>query len=345
MDLDDVRSLWDPKTVYLNSATYGLPPRTSWDALQNALDEWRGGRVDFLAWDGATSRARAAWSRIVGVPEEWVAVGSTVAGLLAPVAASFPAGTRILIPDIEFTSLLWPWMAHADRGLEVITVPCSKYVEAIDESVDLVAFSVVQSATGEVLNMDEVTSAARNCGAQVFVDASQACGWLPINASTVDYLVSDAYKWLMSPRGTSFLSVNPERLESIRPLAANWYAGEDVHSSYYGPPLRLAHSARRLDVSPAWFSWVGTTPSLELIEAVGVENVHRHNVGLANRFRRGLGLPEGDSAIVSADWPNAATRLEQAGVMATTRAGSLRASFHLYNTEADVDTALEALVA
>ena len=71
--------------------------------------------------------------------------------------------------------------------------------------------------------------------------------------------------------------------------------------------------------------------------------VHQHDVALANRFRAGLGLPPGDSAIVSAAAEGAAERLDRAGIRAATRAGAVRASFHLYNTEADVDAALDAL--
>jgi selenocysteine lyase/cysteine desulfurase len=74
-----------------------------------------------------------------------------------------------------------------------------------------------------------------------------------------------------------------------------------------------------------------------------VDDVHRHDVALANRFREGLGLPAGDSAIVKVDVPDAAGRLERAGIRAATRAGSVRASFHLYTTEEDVDAALTAL--
>jgi selenocysteine lyase/cysteine desulfurase len=64
---------------------------------------------------------------------------------------------------------------------------------------------------------------------------------------------------------------------------------------------------------------------------------------LANRFRAGLNLPDGDSAIVSTDVTGAEQRLAAAGVRAAVRDGRLRASFHLYTTEADVDMAVEAL--
>ena len=343
MKIADVQGLWDPKTTYLNTATYGLPPLPTWDALQNALEDWRGGRVDFVAWQTAVDEGRAVWARLVGVPEDWVCIGSTVSGLIGLVAASLLDGSRVLVPEIEFTSALWPWMVHADRGIEVVTVPVAEFINAIDDSIDLVCFSSVQSATGEVLDAGEITSVARAHGAQVFVDATQACGWLPMNASEVDYCASGGYKWLLSPRGTAFMSVSPKHLDGIRPLGANWSAGADVHASYYGPPLRLADSARRLDASPAWFSWVATKPSLELIEAVGVAQIHDHNIDLANSFRAGLGLEPGNSAIVSADWADATESLNRAGVMATLRAGRLRASFHLYNNQADVDAALKAL--
>jgi selenocysteine lyase/cysteine desulfurase len=147
----------------------------------------------------------------------------------------------------------------------------------------------------------------------------------------------------MAPRGSAFMAVRRERLAGILPTAAGWFAGEDVHGSYFGPPLRLAAGARRLDTSPAWFSWVGTAPAIELVGRIGVHAIHAHDVGLANRFRAGIGLEPSDSAIVSADLPGARERLEAAGIRAAERGGRLRTSWHLYNTEDDVDAVLAAL--
>jgi selenocysteine lyase/cysteine desulfurase len=148
----------------------------------------------------------------------------------------------------------------------------------------------------------------------------------------------------MSPRGTAFMVLDGALAERVVPAGAGWFAAEDVLGANFGGPLRLAESARRFDTSPAWFSWVGTVPALELINRIGVEQIHAHDLRLANRFREGLGMPAGDSAIVTSDVPDAAAKLERAGIMAATRAGRLRASFHLYNREADVDAALSALL-
>ena len=174
-------------------------------------------------------------------------------------------------------------------------------------------------------------------------DATQALGWLPLQAGSFDAVVCGAYKWLMSPRGSAFLTISDRLLERVVPHSAGWYAGEDVHGSYFGPPLRLASSARKLDLSPAWFSWVGTAPALELVEQIGVCAIHDHNLALSNRFRAGLGLEPSNSAIVSAELPGAAERLQNAGIIAAMRGGRLRTSWHVYNSEDDVDQVLDAL--
>jgi selenocysteine lyase/cysteine desulfurase len=341
MDIGDVAGLWDPQPGWLNTAGYGLPPRPAWSALQEALSEWRHGRVTADRWDASTGRARAAFARLVGVEAGDIAIGGTVSGLLSVVAAGLPDGARVVVPEIEFTSNLFPWLVHADRGVEVTTVPVSRLAEAIDDRTDLVAFSLVQSATGDVAPVDDVVTAARAHGALVVGDATQACGWLPVDAGRFDVLACAAYKWLMAPRGAAFCYVAPDVRDRFRPLQANWYAGEE--HAYYGPPLRLASSARRFDTSPAWFSYVGAVPALELVNEIGVGRIHDHDVALARRFRAGLGLPAGDSAIVGVDVPGAAERLARAGIRAAVRDGRVRVSFHLYTTEADVDAAVDAL--
>jgi selenocysteine lyase/cysteine desulfurase len=236
-------------------------------------------------------------------------------------------------------------MVHADRGVRVQTVPLARLVESIRPGVDLVAVSAVQSADGRHVpgGLDALASAAARHGAMTYIDASQAVGWLPFDAGRFDFVSCAAYKWLMSPRGTAFGVVRPERLGRLRPLYAGWYAGADPWTSIYGPPLRLADEARRLDISPAWLSWAGTVPALELLSEVGIAAIHRHDVGLANALRERLRLPKGDSAIVTVAAGDGLDRLRAADVRASIRAGAVRLSFHLHNTEADVDAVARAL--
>ncbi|MGH3448178.1 MAG: aminotransferase class V-fold PLP-dependent enzyme [Nocardioidaceae bacterium] len=343
LSLTEAQRLFHPEPGWLNTASYGLPPDPAWEAMQSALGDWRTGATSWEIWDASTGRARASFARLVGATPADVAVGAAVSQFVGLIAASLPDGSRVLAPEIEFGSNLFPYQQHTHRGVTVETVPADELVDRIDDTVDLVAVSVVQSSTGELTDLDAVSAKARSSGALLAVDATQAVGWLPVDVRLVDALVCGGYKWLCSPRGTAYCYLAPSLRERVVPEAAGWYAGEDVPASYYGPALTLAGDARRFDLSPAWHCWVGAAPALSLLEQVGVAAIHEYDVALANRFRAGAGLPPGASAIVSIDAPDAADRLAGAGIRAATRDGQLRVSFHLYNDDADVDAALAAL--
>lgn len=340
----DFGELWTGGRGWLNTASYGLPPDPAWDAVQAAMADWRVGATSWEPWGDSVDRARDLFAGLIGVPAANVATASAASELLAPVAAAIPDGTKVLVPDVEFTSNVFPWAVHSGRGVEVVAVPTSGLVDAIDDRTGVVTFSIVQSATGEVMPYAEIAAAARARGALVVVDASQAAGWLPVDGSLADVLVCSAYKWLMAPRGVAFMSIKDDLMENTRPLAAGWWAGDDRHDSYYGLPLRLAKDARRYDVSPAWFSWVGAEAALRVLADVGIDAIHAHDVELANRFLTAIGRPAGDSAIVSIEADDAAQRrLADAGIQAAVRAGKVRLSFHAYTSEADADAAADAL--
>lgn len=339
----EAQEQWSPAGVYLNTASYGLPPRDGFDAMQEALDDWRGGRTSWEHWGESSEGARTAWAAMMGVPRQRVAIGATVSSFVGLLAASLPDDAHVIVPDVEFTSTLFPFLVQEARGVTVAAVPPGRLAEAIDARTDVVAFSAVQMSTGEVADLDAIVAAAKHHGTRTMLDATQAAGWLPLDAGRFGAVVCAAYKWLMSPRGTAFMAIDDAWREDVVPHAAGWYAGAEVHSSYFGPPLRLASDARRFDTSPAWFSWVGAQPALELLNRIGIADVYEHDVALANRFRAGLGLEPSDSAIVSVELADGAERLERAGIVAALRGGRLRASWHVYNTDADVDAALAAL--
>jgi selenocysteine lyase/cysteine desulfurase len=270
-----------------------------------------------------------------------VAVGTQVSAFVGLVALSLPRGARVVCAEEDFTSVLFPLLARDD--LQVELVPLDRVAEAVDARTALVAVSAVQSADGRLADLEAIEAVARASGALTLIDATQACGWLPLDAGRFDFLVCATYKWLLAPRGCALMTVRPEAAERLTPHLAGWFAAETPAASY-GGPLRLAGGARRFDVSPAWFSWVAQPPALDVLARVGIAAIREHDVALANRFRAGLGLPRSDSAIVSVPpGEGARDRLGAAGVIYADHGDLLRFSFHLYTVEADVDRALEAM--
>ncbi len=342
--LADVTEQFPTRRGYLNTATCGLPPEAALAALQDFLGQWRDGLGGPDEWNPPVQECRALFGRMLGVPPEQVAVGSQTSAFVGVVAASLPAGATVLVAEEDFTSLLWPFLAQESRGLRVRVRPLAALVEAIDDEVDWVAVSAAQSASGALVDLAALREAAARHDVRVLLDATQAAGWLPLHADDYDLVVASGYKWLLAPRGTCFATVRPDVLGTLRPALANWYAGEDVPSSYYRPPLRLAPDARRLDLSPAWFAWAGAVAGLRLLTDVGVEQVHAHDVGLADDFLAQLDLPPRGSAIVSVDADDAArARLAAAGLRVAGRAGRVRLSFHLYSDAQDAAAAVACL--
>ncbi len=326
---------------YLNTASMGLPPGIAAVELHAAIDSWQNGTATSPGYDLCINEARALFAELVNVTPDLVAIGSQVSALVGMVAAGLPPYSKVVCPEEEFTSVIFPFLARKD--LSVTLVPLRDLEASLRPDTDLVAFSLVQSADGRVTDGKAIARAASRLGVKTLVDATQAAGWLPFDAGDYDVTVTGAYKWLASPRGTAFLTVREESIDLPALLYPGWYAGESPWESIYGPPLRLAEDARRFDLSPGWLAWVGTAAALKFIRTLGVEAIHEHNVALANEFRSRLGLPAGDSAIVSLELPPTTNENLLEKLSTSVRAGRLRVAFHLYNQMEDVDLLTKAL--
>ncbi len=342
--LEAARGEFAPDVIFLNSATLGLPPRRSLLALRDALDDWSSGRTHAPAYDLVVERGRIAFAKLVSVDADRVAIGSQVSVFAGLIAASLPDGAEVLTAAQDFTSVLFPFHVQAPRGVTVREVPLEHIADAVTAGTALVAVSAVQSSDGRVVDFDALTQACAATGTRIMLDTTQAIGWLPVDANRFAYTVCSGYKWLLNPRGTAFMTVQPDLLDSVTPHFAGWYAGADRWNSIYGAPLRLAADARRFDIAPAWHAWVGAAPSMELLNEVGTEALHEHAVSLTNRFRAGIGIPPSNSAIVSTiadeDVPGL---MRAADIVGASRAGKLRLAFHVSNSAEDVDRAIEVL--
>lgn len=332
---------FDVAPGYLNTASIGVPPSSALARVRSVVDRWGRAETTPVEFDEDVATARQAFAQLVGAPANRVAAGTTVSQLVGLVAANIPDHCRVLVATGEFTSTTFPFAAQQDRGVTVTEADVAELPQRVPGH-DLVAVSVVQSADGRVVDLDALRAAASQHGVRVLLDATQAVGWLPLRLGWADWVVAAGYKWLMAPRGASWMAVSEDALARMRPHSANWCSGEDPWSSIYGLPLRLAEDARRLDLSPVWFAQVGAAATLPWLASLDSEKVGRHGVELANAFRQRCGLESSDSAIVSVPDPD--NRLADAGVKAARRAGQVRLGFHLYNTLDDVEMAANALL-
>ena len=331
---------------YLAACTLGVPTKATQAALRADAEEWAGGGSCAARYGAVVERVRSLYSSLVGIDAGRTAIGSQASVQTAIMAASVPDNAEVVCVEGDFSSIVFPFIAQAHRGVRVRHVPLERLAESITAGTWLVSFSLVQSSNGRVADVAAIVAAAQSFGARTFCDTTQAAGWMPVDATLFDATVCHSYKWLCAPRGASFLTVS-ERMQAElhTPAQAGWYAGDDVWGSAYGPTMRLAEDARRFDVSPAWPVWVGAEAALELFTSLDAAAVRDHAVALGDRFSEGLGLDVRGPAIIACSDAEGLRlqKLTDAGMVASGRAGCARVAFHLWNDEDDVDAALEAL--
>ena len=286
----------------------GCHPSSWLSALQDCIARWQTGTMEVPLFDEDVRAGRAGYAALTGVPVDSVAMGGTVSALLGLVAAAVPDGSRVATLAGEFTSTTFPFAAQAGRGVTITELAPGELVSAAADF-DVVTASLVQSANGAVLDVDALRRTVAGTDTLTVIDITQALGWKLLDVGWADVTAAAVYKWLLAPRGTAWMSLSDRVSRIMTPHAANWYAGEDPWQTIYGLPLRLADSARRFDASPTWFSALGAGLTLPWLASLDGAAVEAHTVGLANRVRAELGLPQQNSAIVSIPIADAADRL------------------------------------
>ena len=347
--LAQVRALFDADAgiTYLDSATYGLPPRPTIHVMQRALERWQSGTADWVnEWDVRGETCRVAYAQLLDVPAARVALVPSASVGVGLVAANLTDADEVVIPEDEFNSVLFPILVAArHRGVSVREVPFDHVADSIGPTTTLVAFSLVQSQSGRAANQDEIVTAAERVGARTLIDATHAVPFVAVDPRA-DFVVCAAYKHLLSPRGVAFLSVSPTHWDSTPAWLANWRSASDPYHVYYGGPLDQAAGAARFDVSLAWFAWAGAAESLSLLADWQADGVLAEPLSLAARFAQCLGLPTPVGSIVSVaveDAESVRVELAHAGIKAAVRAGSVRFSTHVYNTGNDIDRAVTVM--
>lgn len=337
---------WAPAPGYLNASTLGLPPRRTAEALRTAVDAWQAGQACAVAYGAVVEGARDRYARLVGVPRDWVAVGSQASVMVAEVAAAVPDGATVLVVEGEFTSVTGPFEAQAHRGVRLVPVPLEELPAATRATRPaVVAFSLAQSVDGRLADGPAVAQAASEVGALTLCDTTQAAGWSDLDAAAYDVTVCAAYKWLCCPRGSAFLTVRPEAVDRLAGHNRGWYSGADVWTSVYGLGFAAAPDARRFDVSPAWLAWVGAVESLQTLLDLPAAVRRRHGADLADQLRDRLGLPAQGRPVLCLGDPDGSVlqSLTDAGCTAAARGGRVRLAFHLWNDGDDVDRVSDAL--
>jgi cysteine desulfurase/selenocysteine lyase len=286
--------------AYLNHAGVSPPSLPVKRAVTALLDRYAAvGAAAVMTTLALRGRLREKLARLVGVDAADVALTTGATHGIQGVALSFPwrRGDRVLLFEGEFPANVTPWQRAAELfGLELAFVPLAAFERGAEEGLAvlraelargarLVSVSAVQFRSGLAMPLAEIAAITHGQGAELFVDAIQALGVVPLDAraADLDYLACGAHKWLMAAEGAGFLYVKRERVAALRPALAGWLSHEDPVSFLtqgaghlrYDRPIRREAALFEAGSTSA-LSQAALEASVDLLLALGVPAIHAH---------------------------------------------------------------------
>jgi selenocysteine lyase/cysteine desulfurase len=346
-----IRALFHPAPglTYLDTATYGLPPEPTLQAIRQAEEEWAAGTGIWVEWDRQQERARAAFARLMGLAASRVALLPAVSVGVGVVAAALQPGDRVVVPAAEFRSVLYPLLVASERGVDLVQVDdVDRLVDAITPGTALVAITLVQMQNGRVLPVREIIERAESVGARILIDATHGTPFVRLDdvVDRIDYLLVAAYKHLLCPRGVAFLVLRDEHVGRLPAIVSSWRSSPTPYTAFFGGPLSLAEGAAGYDASLPWHPWIGAAESLELLVEWQAAGALEEPLALARSLADRLGIAWGGGTLVCPpidDADRVRAVLAEHRIKAAFRGTAIRFSTHVYNDAADIERAADAI--
>src|SRR6202162_5957143 len=361
------------RTTYLISNSLGAMPQRVYDALKGYADMWATRGV--CAWDERWWMLAAQVGDEIGAlmnaPASSVSTHQNVTTCQAVVASCFDfSGKRnkVVYSDLNFPSVMYFWEAQQAYGARVnmvktddgITVPLDRLLNAIDEQTLLVPVSHVIFRSAYIQDAKAIVEKAHKVGAHVVLDTFQSLGTVPVNVQelNVDFACGGVLKWLCGGPGVAYLYVRPDLGKKLEPKLTGWFAHVDSFEfatgpiRYADPPYRFMNGTTHIPAIEA------ARPGTKIIREVGVEKIREKSkrqtarlIAFADQHGWRVNTPrdpERRGGTVSIDMPDSqqvSRELLARDILVDWRhQAGVRFAPHFYNTDAEVDSAMAAVV-
>jgi len=379
------------KLVYLDSASTSQKPNQVLDAMQDFYESSNANvhRGAYFLSDLASrgmERARKRVAKLIGAPSaDEVIFTKNATEALNLVAASWgranlSKGDVVVLSVIEHHANIVPWhMLAAERGIELRFIQLDDDglldLSNLDELLDgakLVSITAMGNVTGAIVPVDRIAAAAHAAGALCAVDACQLVPHVPTDVAQlgIDFAAFSGHK-MCGPTGVGVLWARRELLEEMPPFLG----GGGMIANVTTEGFSTAAIPHKFEAgTPPIAEIIGLGAAADYLNAIGMENIRRHEIELTAYFLRAIKERHGDDVVVHGPsepsqrgavfsfaykdvHPHDLSQvLDEHGV--NVRAGhhcakplmkhlgvgaTARASLYIYNDESDVDCLVEAL--
>jgi len=226
--------------TFLNYGSFGACPKPVFKRYQEYQLELEQEPVLFMTSTGLQylKQSRQALGEYVNCHEDDLVFMPNPSHAVNLIAKSFPIkeGDEILATDIEYGACDKAWQFYCNKTGAIykrqpIRFPLEskehfvrQFFEGLTSKTKLVFISHITSSTGLRLPVEEVSKIAREKGLMVFIDGAHAPGHIPLDLKKldVDIYTGACHKWMMTPKGSSFLYVKKEYQKLFDPLVVSW---------------------------------------------------------------------------------------------------------------------------
>src|ERR1700722_5750044 len=290
---------------------------------------------------------------------------SIIAGSL-----KFKKNDNILIYHDDYPANVYPWMAFAERGVQVRLLNTRELgrirpvdvMGQVDEQTRLVALASCHFIAGTRLDHQAIGKFLRERNILFCLDAIQTLGAFPTTVEHVDFLAADAHKWLLGPCAAGLMFVKHDLQDKLNPHVYGWH---NVRCANYvaAEEIVFRRDAYRFEAGTHnLLGIVGLHAALEMLLEIGIENIAKEllrkraflSTELAAKGYSILGSrngPEASSGITTffkqgADLPALHQKLTDANIVTSLRFDRkgnryIRLSPHFYNTDAELQRLLD----
>ena len=363
---------------YFNTAGIGAVPEF---VRQYVMKYWNDSEVHPAPGhnDKVWVNVKKSIANAVGLKDNYNGIAltnSTTAGInILLNGIDFKKGDQIITSTHEHPALHAPLINLVQRkslivrtfepDLEVGLNNVKRIFDLAGSRTRLIFISLITCTTGQLLPVREIIEEAHKRNILVALDGAQSTGnsIIELQDLDVDFYTSGGQKWLLGPKRTAFLYVKPSLLDLVRPTTVGAYS--EASYSIKDLSITWAHDATRYEYATQNDSlFFGLGKSIGFLSNLGWDNIVKHDRLLAERFYEGLKAIHGvkvispneykyrtpiiSFSIDGLNFKNVANELVRRGfrVRMVHEAGleAVRASFHVYNNESEIDAMLEAIV-
>lgn len=242
----------DPNITFLNFGSFGATPKPILAKYQSLQVEMERNPVEFYARTGITllADARDQLGSYINCDAEDVVFTTNPSYAINAIAASIrlKKGDEILSTNIEYGALEKAWHFHCSKTdskfiQQEISLPIKSkedfltdFWKGFSSKTKAIFISQITSATGLILPVKEICEEAKRRNLLTIVDGAHVPGHIPLDLQKLeaDLYTGACHKWMMAPKGCSFLYAKKEQQSWIDPLVISWgFNNEEFNISQF----------------------------------------------------------------------------------------------------------------